>query len=175
MSSLRLRRTVAIAGAALLLTSSLTGCSLVSSVFEGGNTGDATRDDEGQVTEEGKIDIFALKVGDCKMIDSIEQTQLSDTSVVPCSEPHDEEVYYEFDLPEGDYPGDAEIEAQATPVCEEEFATYVGISEADSQLSFAYFWPTQDGWEQIDDRLIQCVLFMKDESQMTSSMKGAKI
>ena len=31
--------------------------------------------------------------------------------VVPCSEPHDAEVYAETELPEGDYPGDEAIQA----------------------------------------------------------------
>ncbi|MFD5225666.1 septum formation family protein [Microbacterium sp. NPDC058342] len=170
MSSSPLRRGFAMTGAAVILAALLSACSVPANLF----SGDAQRDEAGSVTEESSIDIFKLKVGDCKLVDDQNSEQLSDTNVVPCDEPHDEEVYFEFDLPEGDYPAEDEIVAAAEEKCAAEFATFVGVAAEESALHYFYYWPTSQGWTELDDRLIQCVLYAEDESKLDASMKGAK-
>ena len=57
------KRTLALAGSAVVLSLALSGCSVLNGVLGGGN--DAPRDEDDQVIEETSIDVFALKVGDC--------------------------------------------------------------------------------------------------------------
>lgn len=166
-----LQRGLVATGAAVAATVLLAGCSIPANTF----SGDAQRDDEGAVTDESNIDIFQLKVGDCKMEDDQTSQQLSDTNVVPCDQPHDEEVFYEFELPAGDYPTEDEIVAAGDETCGAEFTKFVGISNEESSLEVFYYWPTEQGWGELDDRLIQCVLYAEDTSQITGSMKGAKV
>lgn len=83
----------------------LGGCSTITNLIGGDQ---AVRDaDTGQVTESGKADAFTIKVGDCFNDQSGEQ--ISDVPAVPCTDPHDNEVYYDLTMPAGDYPGDSAV------------------------------------------------------------------
>lgn len=161
-------RTLAVAGAALALTVALTGCSALTDLLTVGAT-DAQRDEVGQVTDSANIDIFALKVGDC-MPESPDGI-ISDMDVVPCSEPHDEEVYWEFTLPDGDFPTDEAISAAIEAECVPAFNTFVGLNYEDSVLDFYTIEPTEETWTQADDRVVQCVIY--DTVEVTGSLKGA--
>ena len=171
MSSRSSLRPLALTGSALGLAALLSGCSIPANFF----SGDAERDEKGAVTADSNIDIFELKVGDCKLADDQSSTELSDTNVVPCADAHDEEIFYEFELPEGDFPAADVVEQTVWETCDPQFEAFVGISEADSVLTYAYFSPTPDGWEQLDDRKIQCVLYSEDGTQLEGSAKGTKI
>ena len=101
MMKMRTRRALALAGSAVALSVALTGCSALNGIL-GGGSGDADRDEEsGQVTESANIDIFSLKLGDCKM--ASDTGLIEDADVVPCDQPHDEEVYYEITMDDGEY------------------------------------------------------------------------
>ncbi|MEV7620939.1 septum formation family protein [Microbacterium sp. NPDC089321] len=171
MSSRSSLRPVALAASTLATAVLLSGCSIPANVF----SGDAERNEKGAVTADSKIDIFELKVGDCKLADDASSTELSDTNVVPCDDPHDEEIFYEFDLPEGEFPAADVVEKTVWETCDPQFEAFVGLSEADSTLTYAYFSPTKDGWEQLDDRTIQCVLFSEEGTPLEGSAKGTKI
>lgn len=171
MSSRSPLRPVALAASTLAAAVLLSGCSIPANVF----SGDAERNEKGAVTADSKIDIFELKVGDCKLADDASSTELSDTNVVPCDDPHDEEIFYEFDLPEGEFPAADVVEKTVWETCDPQFEAFVGLSEADSTLTYAYFSPTKDGWEQLDDRTIQCVLFSEEGTPLEGSAKGTKI
>lgn len=171
MSSRPSLRPFALVGSAIALASVLTGCSVPVNVF----SGDAERDEAGQVTSDSSIDIFELKVGDCKLADDASGTELSEAKVVPCGDPHDEEIFYEFDLPEGELPAADAIEQSVWETCDPQFESFVGISEVDSALSYAFFAPTADGWAQLDDRTVQCVLYSEDGTTLEGSAKGSKI
>ncbi|MCE7482369.1 hypothetical protein LZG07_10615 [Microbacterium profundi] len=94
MMKLRNRRAFALAGTALALSIALSGCSALNNLIVGGSN-DAQRDEEtGEVTEGSNIDIFSLKVGDC-MPTSDTTGEITDADVVPCSEPHADEVFFE--------------------------------------------------------------------------------
>ena len=117
MMKMRTRRALALAGSAVALSVALTGCSALNGIL-GGGSGDADRDEEsGQVTESANIDIFSLKLGDCKM--ASDTGLIEDADVVPCDQPHDEEVYYEITMDDGEYSEEnidaASQECMATP------------------------------------------------------------
>lgn len=158
-SRLLLALTAATATAALL-----TGCNLLP-----GN--DATRDDTGTVTEgNDEADVFLLQVGDC-----INDSELGDVvttlPIVPCSEPHDSETYFEANL-EGDaFPGDDAISDQSDQICYDAFPGFVGIAWEESSLGYYPFTPTQQSWEG-GDRLVSCMIY-DPAGQTTGSLAGS--
>jgi len=173
---MRTRSALALAGTAVALSLALTGCSALSGIFGG----DAQRDEEGNVTEEQTIDIFALKVGDC-MPASDSDGEINDADVVPCSEPHGDEVFFEFELADGDLPSEDEITAEVEAQCVPAFTEFVGFDYYESALDFWWLTPTEDTWNQANDRLVQCVIFEPDPAdptgktqlEVTGSLEGA--
>lgn len=166
---MRTRRALALAGSAVALSIALTGCSALNGIL-GGGSGDANRDEEsGQVTESANIDIFALKVGDCKM--ESPSGLIQDADVVPCAEPHDEEVYHEITMDDGDYSEDS-INTASEECIGDAYTQFVGVSYDQSTLEVYPITPTRDTWEQLDDRLVQCVI-VDPAGQVEGSLKGA--
>lgn len=162
----RLLLGVASAGIAAML---LSGCSLIQSITGGG---DATRDETGQVVEgNDSADVFSMRVGDC-LNDSSAGSEVSSVPIVPCSEPHDSEIYAELELAEGDFPGDITIQEQADEHCLAEFEKFVGINYNDSTLELSYYSPTAGSWTQMNDRLVSCIVY-DPEGQTTGSLEGA--
>ena len=168
MNDRALLRRVAVVGAALALAAGLSGCSVLNSVLGNGG-GDAPRNDKAEVTESSSIGIFNLKLGDCKMSDS--GTTVSDTDVVPCDKPHDEEVFYEFKLEGAEYDS-AAIDKEVEKCAGDAFTTFIGIAFDDSTLDVAYMTPTKDTWDEMNDRLVQCIV-SDPAGQTTGSLKGS--
>ncbi len=166
---MRTRRALALAGSAVALSIALSGCSALNGIL-GGGSGDANRDEEsGQVTESANIDIFALKVGDCKM--ESPSGLIQDADVVPCAEPHDEEVYHEITMDDGEYSEDA-INTASEECIGDAYTQFVGVSYDQSTLEVYPITPTKDTWEQLDDRLVQCVI-VDPAGQVEGSLQGA--
>ena len=166
---MRTRRALALAGSAVALSIALTGCSALNGIL-GSGSGDANRDEEsGQVTESANIDIFSLKVGDCKM--ESPSGLIQDADVVPCAEPHDEEVYHEITMDDGEYSEDA-INTASEECIGNAYTQFVGVSYDQSTLEVYPITPTKDTWEQLDDRLVQCVI-VDPAGQVEGSLKGA--
>ncbi len=180
MMKLRSTRTLALAGTAVALSFALSGCSVLNAISGGGN--DAQRDEENNVTEEANIDVFSLKVGDC-MPSSDSSGEITDVDVVPCSEPHADEVFYEFELAEGDLPSDDEITAEVEAECVPAFTDFVGIDYYESTLDFWWITPTEETWTQANDRLVQCIIYKPDPEDpsgqttldVTGSLEGAGV
>jgi hypothetical protein len=147
----------------------LGGCAQIADLV--GSKPQATRDaDSGEVTGSGEINVFTLSVGDC-MSDSTSESEVTDVNVVPCDQPHDFEVYYDFSIPDGDWDEEA-VYAAAEQGCLEQFPTFVGLSYEESLLDFSYYAPTQQSWEEGNDRIVSC--FIGDPStQTTGSLAGA--
>src|SRR5690349_4514521 len=70
----------------------------------------------------GSDDITAedLQVGDC-LNDADLSGIVTSVPVVPCSEPHDSEAYFEFDLEDGEFPGKDAVNAKGDAGCVEAF------------------------------------------------------
>ncbi len=76
-----------------------------------------TRDDSGQIVEAGDLGIFVTQVGDCFNVTDPNSTLLDVTQGVPCSEPHNWQVFYKGDLALSVYDQE-EIRAQSNRICE---------------------------------------------------------
>jgi hypothetical protein len=135
----------------------------------------STRDEEGNITEGGDVGVFALAEGDC-FVDP-PSGNLNEVEAVPCDEPHSSEVFALFDV-DGDndapFPGDPEIQAQAEENCGGDlFEEYVGAPFQESTLGVTFITPTQQTWEQVDDREVICVAQSGDGSDLTESVAGS--
>jgi len=68
-------------------------------------------------------------VGDCfTEVQDVEEEIIFTVPVVPCSEPHSDEVFALVTLPEGDFPGQDAIYDQGEELCIAEFDIFVGLS-----------------------------------------------
>nr|WP_272954767.1 DUF4190 domain-containing protein [Kribbella sandramycini] len=92
-----------------------------------------------------------------------------------CARPHDGEVISNVTLPDGPYPGDAEVDRLGKVRCGEEFATYVGKTADKSELDLAWWTPTKRLWERDHDRLVVCSAYgAASGDRLTGSVKGTK-
>ncbi len=146
---------------------------LTGSVRNGHDPSHELRDsDTGHVIEETEVDWLKIKPGDCVK----ESSELGDgyyETLLPCTEPHAEEVYAAFELSGDEYVGDDEVERLATEGCIERFDEFVGQAYADSPLDFYYFAPYEESWKG-GDRLVQCRI-IDPAGDVTGSLRGTGI
>jgi len=143
----------------------LGGCSVLESIFPA----QATRDSETQeIAEAGQQDVFEVAVGDCFNDDSA--SEISDIPAVPCSEPHDNEIYHLFDLPGDEFPTD--IDTQAEAGCYEQFAPFIGVEyDVSTDIDYFIIQPTAETWE-VGDREVICSVY-DINGQTTGTLAGA--
>ncbi|MBD0292852.1 MAG: DUF4190 domain-containing protein [Jiangellaceae bacterium] len=114
----------------------------------------ADRDvDTGEITEPGDVSAFSLEVGDC--VNGLDATVLRSLPTVPCDQPHEGEVFAMFDLPEGEYPPEEELFAQADQGCADRLAAFSTQAMDDPAISLFYLYPQEPSWPE--DREIVCI------------------
>lgn len=145
-------------------------------VVAGCGEDEPARDDAGAVAEEGDLGVQSVAVGDCFNDDedmtTDESIQVTAVAALPCDQPHDNEAYHVYDLPEGEYPGDEQIREQALAGCTEPFAPYVGVSYEESELEVFPLTPTAESWEA-DDREVICAVYLSSGEKLSGSVKGS--
>jgi len=154
---------VAVASAGLALS----GCSLIDQ-FTGGGT--PTRDDTGEVIDgNDNTDVFTLQVGDC-LNDSTATDTVDTVPTVPCSEPHDSEIFASVIMQGDTFPGTEAVVTEADAACLDAFAGYVGVEYADSLYYYSYYFPTEGSWAG-GDREILCTIY-DEAGQVTGSLQN---
>lgn len=156
--------TVSMAVAAVL---TLSGCSAIEGILP---KPAETRDPQsGEILEGGATDVFTIAVGDC-LDDSSTADELTEVPTVPCSADHDLEVYADFELEGDEWPGDEAVTTEADAGCLAQFERFVGIPFEESALDYSFYWPTEESWDQLDDRLVSCLIF--DTAPTAGSLSG---
>lgn len=125
-----------------------------------------------------------ISVGDC--LDTPEEDVFYEIDPIDCSEEHDLEVYALVDMSTvssefssvAAYPGDDYVYEAAFNACWDEFEAYVGMPYEDSVLYIDAFTPTLEGWNEVDDRIVNCVVFevnadQSDIVKSTTSLRNA--
>ena len=136
------------------------------------------RDSAGAVTKAADAaDIFSLRVGDCIPRSFVEakgeETTVTETSVVPCAEPHESEVFAAFLATGGSsFPGSDAMLNQAETGCPERFEAFVGLPLDDSNLELTYLFPVRESWAT-GDRQILCIVD-DPTGDVKGTMRGAK-
>ncbi|WP_017570033.1 septum formation family protein [Nocardiopsis halotolerans] len=132
----------------------------------------------GGASGSGENNVMQLGVGDCfieaQMGTSMSE-EVSEIPLVDCAQEHDSEIFYSHEMADGEYPGDEAVSTEAQEVCRgENFVNFIGVTYAESEI-FAYFLtPTQEGWEQMNDREILCYVTTSETGDMvTGTLAGA--
>ncbi|WP_372967982.1 DUF2510 domain-containing protein [Microbacterium sp.] len=116
------------------------------------------------------VPIGDLEVGHCLPLIEWDE-EIYELPIVPCDQPHTDEVYLIFDAPDGEFPGDDELQRLATEKCDAGFATFVGVPYEESELDNYWFVPTEGSWNRWNDRAIQCIAVSYEE--ITGTLEGA--
>ncbi|KRA22988.1 hypothetical protein ASD65_00030 [Microbacterium sp. Root61] len=162
-----------LAAAAIVLTAmvTLSGCSMLDQFLP---SSQPVRDAEtGEVTEEaGNADVFAVQVGDCLNTAGIDTEEVSSLPIVPCTEPHDDEVYFSYQVADGAFPGEEALIADAQEACAVEFTTFVGLAYEESALDLWPMYPTEGSWDS-GDREVLCIAWDPSGAKLTGTLAGA--
>jgi hypothetical protein len=144
-------------------------------------TTDIDRDESGAIVSAGDLDTFSVQVGDCfddpQQIEPGEAstTGISDVPGLPCSEPHDNEVYAVTPISLDTYPGLEGMQEAATAECVKLFAEFVGTSYQESELDIFTMYPSAESWSQNNDREIICATYRMDGAKLTGTTKGSEL
>lgn len=130
----------------------------------------AERDESGQIQTAGMVNAFAMQVGDCVDDWALSDTEVSDVPGIPCADPHDNEVYALFDLEDGAWPGDEQVELDAQQGCYDRFKGAIGTTYEDSVLEYLPIYPSEDSWQGIDDREVICVAYHMEYEKLTGTV-----
>lgn len=114
--------------------------------------------------------VSEIAVGDCFADVAGGLNDVASLPVVPCDEPHTNEVFALLELPDGDFPGGEEVQGLATEGCFAEFPAYVGAEVGVEGLDAFPVTPTAESWES-GDRQVVCVV--TSTSPRTGSAQGA--
>ncbi len=152
-----------------LLRSSLTALGVLIGVATlAACSGGDVRDSAGKVVNPGSWSVFDLRPGDCLDPDDGISGDVSDIAVVPCMEPHSQEVFATVKHPEGPYPGAAAVATWADASCLTELEAELGLTLADG-IFISYLLPSFDGWNKNDDRTVVCVMVFPDRGSVIGS------
>lgn len=133
---------------------------------------ETSRDESGVITEGGELGVFNITVGDCLNTPD-DGAETASVEAVTCTDPHDAETFFTFDLPDGDLPGQDDIENAVLDQCGDAFGDYVGQPYETSSLDMFYLSPSADTWDRIDDREVVCLIVSADGSPLEGSVKGS--
>jgi Septum formation len=111
--------------------------------------------------------VFSLREGDC--VDS-PNAQL--VSILPCSTPHQAEVFATFALPASHWPGTAAVATEASSGCGSRLDGYLNPQLAIS-LTQSYVYPNQVAWTA-GTRTVVCEV-RASSGQLTGSVRGATL
>lgn len=117
-------------------------------------------------------DVFQLGVGDC-LDDRDVADEVTTVPVVPCSGPHDSEVFARTEAADGPFPGMEALETQLAEFCQGAvFEEFVGIPYAESRYVTGGYFPTAGSWAS-GDRELLCTVY-DDDAPTTGSLEGAE-
>lgn len=132
----------------------------------------AERGETGEIETAGLVDAFTIQVGDCFNDRSTSADQVSDVPGVPCSEPHDNQVYGTFDLTMKKFPGEDRVNELADEGCLDRFEPAIGATFEESVLMITTLTPSRGSWTQAGDREVICVAYHMELNKLTGSVLG---
>ena len=152
-------RRVAIATAALVL---LAGCN--------DSTTGPSRSRTGQITHAATVSVFELKPADCLDPPPDVSGEIDKINVVPCSQPHTQEVFATVASTAAAYPGAEALATEGSGGCMGAMqAPDLGLSPDDGYF-VSYLLPSFDGWNKDNDRAIVCVFVFPAQGEVTGSV-----
>ncbi|MGO1583588.1 MAG: septum formation family protein [Actinomycetaceae bacterium] len=83
-------------------------------------------------------------------------------SRISCDGEHGAEVFYTFNLDDGDYPGDDAVADEADDRCSSQLEAYLGGEDTDSTYGVASLTPSEETWDDDGDTEVLCLLTTED-------------
>lgn len=123
--------------------------------------------------------VFSLEVGDCfvesEMNTALFSDGISEVPLVDCAEEHDSEFFYSHQMTDAEYPGDSAVQTEADEICKgENFTDFIGVDYFESEIYAYYLTPTQQSWDQANDREIICYATTANIGEtVTGTLAGA--
>ncbi len=109
--------------------------------------------------------VFKLQEGDC-----VNMLNGQEVTVLPCTTPHEAEVFATFTLPVSAWPGTAAVRQRASSGCESRLTGYINPQLAIS-LAQSYVFPNKVAWTA-GTRTVICEV-RAASGQLTTSVRGA--
>lgn len=116
--------------------------------------------------------VATAEVGDCVNMSDFEG-EVTEIPTVDCSEEHDAQVFFLAEMTDDEFPGQEGVQAAAEEQCLPAFEDFVGTGYQESSLDINFIGPSEDTWDQADDREVICVLYTMDGSTSTESFEGS--
>jgi hypothetical protein len=139
----------------------------------------ADRDGAGAIVAQGNVDAFTIQLGDCfdntSSLANEEIGEVSNLPGVPCSQPHDNEVFAIFNLDQPTFPGSEEISELSFDACLDRFESFVGLDYETSSLDIAALYPSKESWSQQGDREVVCAVYDMNLGKLTGSTRNSGI
>lgn len=160
---------VAVLGAAAAFV--LTGCSTFDDLFGDGEE-ELQRDEEtGEVSEvvEG-ASIFEIEEGDC--LGPFPEGLVNEIDIYPCDEPHEQQVLSITQIESEGFPDEETVRDQAADDCLPVFEEFVGLAFEESELEIDFLSPSEESWEEEDDRDLVCTVY-DPSGPVETSLEGA--
>jgi hypothetical protein len=155
MNTSLLRFAIAPVVAAGLLVSAA-GCSMIGS----------PRDSGGQITASASLALSDLRAGDCiQDVNKLGTSGVTKVPVVPCTTTHNGEVFATTTQ------GDTSDQSFAEDYCKQQFSGYIGSDFDTSKLDVEYFQPQS---ATASDKTLTCIVYHKDGTMDSKSLKGSK-
>jgi hypothetical protein len=127
----------------------------------------ARRGDDGAVNAGGTLSVTEMQVGDCFSTDG--ETEIADVDAVPCTEPHNYEVFAVRDH-DGPLPlTDASYQSAFDTLCLADFETYVGTEWATSEIYADMITPSEESYADGDREYI-CFLYEPDPANFSEDL-----
>ena len=126
---------------------------------------------------EGNVNVFSLKVGDCYngvVLNVEESIEVTDVELVSCDDPHQNEVYTVFELPDSSWKGEDYVFEQAEIGCLATFEAFVGIEYELSTLWADIIYPLEEGWKEKDHRKVVCSVTEESAMKVSGSAKSSR-
>ncbi|WP_191840677.1 DUF4190 domain-containing protein [Catellatospora chokoriensis] len=158
---------MAVAGLVLSTIWSLVICGVIGVAIVAANNDTGTTGTTG-TTSGDDTSVHSLRIGDC-LNDLSTEDEIEELPVVPCTEPHDGEVYAEFKLTETSFPGIEAIEKKADPRCADLLKSYAPAAVDDPAVDTYYLYPTVESWAG-GDRAVTCIASF--DPARTGKLKG---
>ena len=140
---------------------------------------EASRDESGAIVDAGTLDAFEMRIGDCfddtSGLSGDGDDNIENLPGVPCSDPHDNEVFAVFDLDLEAFPEDDEMSQIAFDACVERFESFVGMDYQSSSLDVMTLYPTPQSWKHGNDREVVCAVYDMEANKLVGSAKGKRI
>ena len=113
-------------------------------------------------------EVPTAEVGDC--IESVGLV-VDELPTVDCDEPHEVQVVGLYEHDGDDFPGDEAISEEAFAECRELFENFVGAPFEETSLSVLPITPTEESWNEADDRESICVTSRDDGAELTETVE----